>query len=65
MKSIQTHNMTVEEKLLGMEVLWNDLCKKSQIDSPEWHKKVLMDRDNNQETPMSWQEAKRDIYNRI
>lgn len=38
--------MTIAEKLLIMEKLWNDLCTDPEsIPSPEWHRKVLENRE--------------------
>ena len=38
--------MTVQEKLALMEVLWEDLARTPEaIESPEWHKNVLNERE--------------------
>ncbi len=38
--------MTIYEKLLEMERLWNDLCRNSQhVPSPSWHGAVLAERE--------------------
>jgi hypothetical protein len=37
--------MTVGEKLVAMETLWNDLCRdETQVPVPEWHKQILDER---------------------
>ena len=34
--------MTIEEKLRAMELLWADLSRnEQQLQSPEWHEEVL------------------------
>lgn len=58
--------MSVEEKLLTMEVLWDDLCKRAEaIPSPSWHAEVLSQRadavDRGDETPEDWEVAKNRI----
>jgi hypothetical protein len=69
MITIETNKMSVEEKILGMEVLWEDLCNQDNIDSPDWHKDVLLYRENirntGEQNPMEWKEAKREILNKI
>ena len=36
--TLQLNNMTFEEKIQTMELLWDDLCKDSdQFESPAWH----------------------------
>jgi hypothetical protein len=37
--------MTLEEKLAAMELLWDDLARSPEsIESPEWHKDILDER---------------------
>lgn len=61
-------NMSIEEKISTMEMLWDDLCQHQKITSPDWHQDVLQIREKNrlagQGQPMDWQEAKREIYNK-
>lgn len=61
-------NMSIEEKISTMEMLWDDLCQHQKITSPDWHQDVLKIREKNrlagQEQPMDWQEAKREIHNK-
>ena len=39
------HEMTIQEKLAAMEALWEDLSRSPEtIESPEWHKEILDDR---------------------
>ncbi|MEI6125209.1 MAG: addiction module protein [Pseudomonadota bacterium] len=38
--------MSVEDKIRTMELIWEDLCKKTDsIPSPSWHKNVLEERE--------------------
>jgi hypothetical protein len=38
--------MTISEKLLEMERLWDDLCRNPEnVPSPSWHKAVLAERE--------------------
>jgi len=38
--------MTVEEKLHTLEILWNDLCRNEQnVPVPQWHKDLLIERE--------------------
>jgi len=38
--------MTVSEKLLAIELLWDDLCRSpDDVPSPEWHKAILAERE--------------------
>ena len=40
------NEMTVQEKLAAMEALWEDLSRSPEaIESPEWHKDVLVERE--------------------
>ncbi len=42
---LQIKEMSMKEKLMTMEALWDDLChEKKELDSPEWHKNVLAER---------------------
>lgn len=58
--------MTVAEKLQTMEILWNDLCRKSEnIPSPAWHGDVLSKREqdvkNGTDAFIDWEVAQKDI----
>lgn len=45
--SLQLNNMTFEEKIQTMEMLWDDLCKEpEQFKSPAWHLDELNHREN-------------------
>jgi hypothetical protein len=62
--------MTLEEKLRVMEALWADLSRNEQdIQSPPWHEKLLQEREervqSGQEKFESWEDAKRELRNRL
>jgi hypothetical protein len=69
MIQISPEKMTVEEKFLSMEIIWQDLCEHSDIDSPNWHKQVLDLRSkkvlSGQQKPMDIRKAKQQILNKI
>ncbi|TYT74955.1 addiction module protein [Desulfobotulus mexicanus] len=59
-------NMSVEEKILAMELLWDDLCRDGDIlPSPQWHRGVLEEREGllerGEDAYMDWEEAKKSI----
>lgn len=68
MNTVSITEMTVEEKLATMELLWDDLCQHQNIQSPGWHGDVLQRRERNrltgQELPMDWRQAKEEIQKR-
>lgn len=58
--------MTIEEKIQTMEILWNDLCGQAgNVASPGWHKDVLQNREaaieRDEDSFVDWEEAKRNI----
>ena len=62
--------MSVEEKILAMETLWDDLCGRAGgVQSPAWHEDVLADRDaarqRGEDASEDWEEAKRNIRNKV
>jgi hypothetical protein len=62
--------MTTEEKLRSMEVLWADLTRKADnFESPAWHGDVLRERDQRiaegKESFIDWDEAKRQLRERL
>jgi len=65
MGNLALKEMSVEEKIATMETLWNDLCQHHHIESPSWHGDVLQQRDMSRqqgnEEPINWEEAKQDI----
>ncbi len=63
-------NMSFKEKIQTMELLWDDLCHSSNsIESPSWHKDILIDRENalntHDDTFIDWDTAKNNIKKEI
>lgn len=45
---LQLAQMTTAAKIRTMEMLWDDLCRRSdEISSPLWHNEVLTEREHN------------------
>jgi putative addiction module component (TIGR02574 family) len=68
--SLPIDRMTVEEKLLAMEALWDNLCRdEAQVPVQEWHKQLLDERRRQIEAGetkfVDWDTAKARIRNRI
>jgi len=43
--NLRIKEMSLQEKLMTMEALWDDLCnEKEELDSPDWHSDVLVGR---------------------
>lgn len=62
--------MTIEEKIRTMELLWDDICRRvPDFDSPPWHGDLLKKRENlieqGKEKFIDWDEAKKNILNSI
>jgi hypothetical protein len=62
--------MSTEEKIRTMEIIWDDLCSKSNnIPSPTWHKQILEERENGIKNGdvelVDWNNAKEHIRNSI
>ncbi len=66
---ISPKDMTTAEKISVMEILWNDLCQHSSLESPDWHESVLLSREQQREAGnqplIDWEEAKQQIRNKI
>ncbi len=69
-KSLPLKEMTLQEKLSAMELLWDDLTRSPDaIESPEWHKTILDERrqrvaDGSAQF-QDWETAKGEIHNKI
>lgn len=68
--TLPLEKMSVEEKLLAMESLWDDLCGRAgEMSSPVWHEGVLADRQAAQgrgdDQFEDWDAAKRNIRNKV
>lgn len=44
MNTADIKKMTLIERLQAMELLWDSLIHDHELESPEWHKKVLQNR---------------------
>jgi hypothetical protein len=67
---VDIQGMNTEEKLMTMELLWDDLCKKQiNVQMPGWHENILADRERalveGKDTFVDWDEAKKEIMNSI
>jgi hypothetical protein len=63
-------SMTLEQKLMAMETLWDNLCRdETQIPVPDWHKQILDERErqieNGEARFVDWETAKARIRDRI
>lgn len=59
-------SLSIEEKLLMMETLWDDLCHQAEgIASPSWHEDTLAQREagimQGREQFLDWEDAKQAI----
>lgn len=63
-------DMSLREKLVAMELLWEDIARTPEaIESPAWHKDILNERRqrvaNGQSQFVDWETAKADIRNKV
>jgi len=68
--TVPLENMSFEEKIQTMELLWDDLCHSSEaIESPSWHKDILIDRERAlnecDDEFIDWEAAKNNIKKKI
>ncbi len=68
--TVPLKNMSFEEKIQTMELLWDDLCHSSDsIESPPWHKDILIDRElalnDHDDEFIDWETAKNNIKKKI
>jgi hypothetical protein len=66
MAVMQIDQMTLEEKLLAMEALWDDLCRReASLPMLQWHKDLLDERErlvrDGKARFTDWETAKRRI----
>jgi hypothetical protein len=62
----EIHQLTLREKLLVMEAIWEDISREEQkLDVPQWHKEVLDERERllaeGKAQYVDWEDAKRQI----
>jgi hypothetical protein len=68
--TIDLEQMTTEEKLRAMEMLWDDLCRSApDFSSPSWHEDVLKEREqrikDGKEKFVDWDKAKKDLRDAV
>jgi len=68
--SIPLETMSVEEKILAIELIWDNLSSQANnITTPEWHKNILDEREKmlqqGIEQPVNWETAKRELRNKL
>jgi hypothetical protein len=68
--TLNLKDMTTEEKLQAMELLWDDICRNiPNFSSPAWHENVLKEREKRlkegKEKLLDWNQAKKDIRDSI
>lgn len=62
--------MTIEEKMRAMELLWDDLCRNQpDFESPYWHEEVLEAREKDliegKDSFLDWKQVKNEIRDLI
>ncbi len=68
--SLPLENMSIDEKIQAMELLWEDLCQNADsLRSPVWHKKILEERERSiqagENSYLDWEAAKKDISHSV
>jgi hypothetical protein len=68
--NLSLSDMTLQEKLAAMELLWEDLVRSPEsIDSPAWHKDTLDERRERvaegKAQFMNWETAKTEIRKKL
>ena len=68
--NLNLEEMTTEEKLQTMEILWDDICRNApDFSAPSWHEDVLKDREqrilDGKDKFVDWDKAKKDIRDSI
>ena len=63
----QIHQMSLQEKILVMEAIWEDICREEgQLEVPQWHKDLLDERERRvaegKARFIDWEEAKKQIH---
>lgn len=43
--SLELEQMSIEDKIRTMEYLWDDLCRRAEVSSPQWHNEILLERE--------------------
>lgn len=68
--TLPLESMTIEDKISTMEILWEDISKKTEnYQSPAWHKDVLEKREKNiangKDPFEDWENVKREIWDSV
>jgi hypothetical protein len=68
--AIPLETMSIEEKILAMELIWADLSSKiSNIASPYWHQTLLAEREQavqqGLQQPLDWETAKQTLRQKL
>jgi len=68
--TIELKEMTIEEKLRTMEMLWEDICRSvPDFSSPTWHEDILKEREKNlkegKDKFVDWEQAKQDLWKSV
>ncbi len=68
--NVNVHDMTIEEKLRTMEMLWDAICRNvPEFPSPVWHQQLLQEREQRvregKERFVDWEQAKREIWDTV
>ena len=68
--TINLKDMTTEEKLKAMEMLWDDICRNiPDFSSPAWHEQILKEREEGlkkgKEKVLDWNQVKKDLRDSI
>ena len=67
---LNINEMTTEEKLGTMELLWDDICRNvPNFDSPSWHGDILKNREEKikqgKDEFIDWEQARKDIFSLV
>jgi hypothetical protein len=63
---LKIKEMSLQEKLMTMEALWDNLCNEDEVKSPDWHGDVLKKCIAEAREPgsfLDWDAAKKEIRN--
>jgi len=67
--NLQIKEMSLKDKLVVMESLWDDICHNDQpITSPSWHDEILQERLKESKESnefLDWEVAKQNIRNSL
>ncbi len=62
--------MSAEEKMRTMELLWDDFCgRQPDFKSPDWHENILNEREKRykegKDKLLDWEQAKKEIWESV